>query len=83
MHTLGEIEAIGALSLINVCNRLFRRSDDGHILFGLLSLETLVADLGSFESGVPHDTVYVLLNLAGDVVCHNSFPVDYSQSFND
>jgi hypothetical protein len=82
-HVLGEVQAIGALSLIKVCNRLFRRSDDGRILFGLLSLETLVADLGSFKSTSPHDTIYALLNLAGDVESRDSFPIDYGQRFNE
>ncbi|KAH8803481.1 heterokaryon incompatibility protein-domain-containing protein [Xylogone sp. PMI_703] len=82
-HALGELQAIGALSLVKVYNRLFRRSNDGHILSGLLTLETLVADLGSFESSIPHDTIYALLNLAGDVQRRESFPVDYRQTFNE
>jgi hypothetical protein len=63
----GEIEALGALSLIEALGRLFRRSEDGEILEGLVNLETLVTSLNAFETGDPRDCIYAVMDLAEDV----------------
>lgn len=63
----GEVQALGALRLIDALNRLFRRSEDGTILDGLATLETLVTSLSCFETKDPRDTIYSVLHLAADV----------------
>jgi hypothetical protein len=55
---------LGALRLINALNRLFRRSDDGQILEGLVSLETLVTSLNVFQTKDPRDCIYAVMHLA-------------------
>jgi Heterokaryon incompatibility protein (HET) len=60
----GEVQALGALRLINALNRLFRRSDDGQILEGLVSLETLVTSLNIFRTKDPRDSIYAVMRLA-------------------
>jgi hypothetical protein len=60
----GEVQALGALRLINALNRLFRRSDDGQILEGLVSLETLVTSLNVFQTKVSRDCIYAVMSLA-------------------
>ncbi|TVY76095.1 Heterokaryon incompatibility protein 6 OR allele [Lachnellula suecica] len=61
---LGEVQALGALRLINTLNRLFRCSDDGQILEGLVDLETLVTSLNIFETTEPRDCIYSVMSLA-------------------
>jgi hypothetical protein len=63
----GEVQALGALRLINALNRLFRRSDDGQILEGLVSLETLVTSLNGFQTEDPRDSIYAVMELAESV----------------
>jgi hypothetical protein len=63
---LGEVEALGAKTLVDVTNNLFRKSDDGVILERLLSLEALISSLTAFEASSPHDTIYAVLWLAHD-----------------
>jgi hypothetical protein len=60
----GEVQALGALRLINALNRLFRRSDHGQILEGLLSLETLVTLLNVFQTKDCRDCIYAVMSLA-------------------
>jgi hypothetical protein len=45
---------------------LFRRSEDGQILEGLVSLETLVTSLNCFETKDPRDCIYAVIHLAAD-----------------
>ena len=66
-NIFGETQALGALRLIDALNRLFRRSDDGQILEGLVSLETLVTSLNVFETQNPRDCIYAVMDLAEDV----------------
>lgn len=75
-RALGEVQEIGALSLIKV-----RPSDNCHILAGLMSLETLVTSLASFKSISPYDTIYALLSIAGDTHSRGSFIIDYTQPY--
>ncbi|WPH04729.1 heterokaryon incompatibility protein 6, or allele [Acrodontium crateriforme] len=63
---LGEVEALGAKSLVDITTNLFRKSDDGIVLERLMSLEALVSTLTLFEAGSPHDTIYAVLWLAHD-----------------
>lgn len=63
---IGEVEALGAKTLVDITNNLFRKSDDGVILERLLSLEALVSSLTAFEASSPHDTIYAILWLAHD-----------------
>ena len=63
---LGEVEALGAKSLVDITTNLFRKSDDGVVLERLMSLEALVSTLTLFEAGSPHDTIYAVLWLAHD-----------------
>jgi len=60
----GEVQALGALRLINALDRLFRRSDDGQILEGLVSLETLVTSLNVFQTKVSRDCIYAVMSLS-------------------
>jgi hypothetical protein len=63
----GKTQALGALRLIGALNRLFRRSDDGKILEGLVSLETLVTSLNVFETQDSRDCIYAVMEIAEDV----------------
>jgi hypothetical protein len=60
----GEVQALGTLRFINSLNRLFRRSNDGKILEGLVSLETLVISLNVFQTKDPRDSIYAAIRLA-------------------
>ncbi|KAE9366452.1 HET-domain-containing protein [Stipitochalara longipes BDJ] len=92
----GEVQALGALRLINALNRLFRRSDDGQILEGLVSLETLVTSLNGFQTEDPRDCIYAVMQLAESVqdppgslqhpeqaadVYSSGIPIDYDSPF--
>lgn len=70
----GEVQALGALRLIEALNRLFRRSEDGKILEGLTTLETLVTSLSCFETKDPRDSIYSVMDLAEDI--DHIVPVD-------
>ncbi len=63
---IGEVDALGAKALVDITNNLFRKSKDGKILERLLSLEALMCTLITFESALPHDTIYSVLWLAYD-----------------
>ena len=63
---LGDVTALAAYQLVQQSSNLFRKSDDGQIQEHLLSLETLVSLLSSFEARYAHDTVYAVLSLAED-----------------
>ncbi|MCJ1358519.1 MAG: hypothetical protein MMC33_008519 [Icmadophila ericetorum] len=62
---LGEVVVLGANVLVNASSNLFRRSAmGGDALVRAASLDTLMADLSSFEAIDPRDTVYALLSIA-------------------
>ncbi|OCK82071.1 HET-domain-containing protein [Lepidopterella palustris CBS 459.81] len=63
---LGEVDALGAKSLVDITNNLFRKSDEGVVLERLLSLEALISTMTAFEASSPHDTIYAVLWLAYD-----------------
>ena len=61
---LGEIEALGANTLVDVTANHFRRSEGApEGLERLSSLESLVSRLLRFEASDPRDTVYALLSI--------------------
>ena len=75
--SLGDIAGLGANTLVDTTNNLFRKSIRGEYSqekslktrerndrYPLLSLEALVAMLLSFEASDPRDTVYALLSIA-------------------
>ena len=45
---LGEVEALGAKSLVDITTNLFRKSDEGAVLERLLSLEAIITTLTPF-----------------------------------
>ena len=61
---LGDVQALGAASLIDVTANHFRRSSEAvDDLERLSSLEALVSRLLKFEASDPRDTVYGLLSI--------------------
>jgi hypothetical protein len=64
---LGDVRALGANTLVNATNNLFRKSEDGKIQQRLLPLEVLVSCLFlAFEASNPRDTIYAILSIAKD-----------------
>ena len=63
---LGELDALGAMILVDITNRMFRKLDNGEVVEHLLSLEALMSTLTMFEASSPHDTIYATLWLAYD-----------------
>ena len=63
---IGDMRALGANTLVEATNNLFRKSDTGEVRERLLSLETLVSTLLAFEAKDPRDTVYAVLSIAKD-----------------
>ncbi|KAG0649120.1 Heterokaryon incompatibility protein [Hyphodiscus hymeniophilus] len=78
----GDIEAFGALRLINALTRLFRHSESGQILEGLVSLETLVTSLDCFGTKDPRDSIYAVIHLAEEAhtIVPTSFPPNTSNT---
>jgi hypothetical protein len=63
----GDARALGANTLVNATNDLFRKSEDGKIQQRLLTLEVLVSCLFlAFEATDPRDTIYAVLSIAKD-----------------
>ena len=62
---LGDIHALGATSIVDTTNNLFRMSER-HGRERLTSLESLVSSLLIFEARDPRDTIYALLAIAKD-----------------
>lgn len=61
---LGDVQALGAATLIDVVGNHFRRSSQAQDdLERLSTLETLVSRLLNFEASDPRDTVYALLSI--------------------
>lgn len=69
---IGDMRALGANTLAEATNNLFRKSKDGTIQERLLSLETLVSTLLAFEATNPLDTVYAVLSIANDTPYSNA-----------
>jgi hypothetical protein len=63
----GDARALGANTLVNATNNLFRKSEDGEILQRLLTLEVLVScQFLAFEASDPRDVIYAVLSVAKD-----------------
>jgi hypothetical protein len=62
----GEIEAYGALGLVNIMDIIFRKSETGDIMDLLLSLESILTNMTAFDASRPHDTVYAIMQLSND-----------------
>jgi hypothetical protein len=62
----GEIEAYGALGLVNTMDIMFRKSETGVIMDLLLSLESILTNMTAFDASRPHDTVYAIMQLSND-----------------
>ncbi|KAG4435233.1 hypothetical protein IFR05_009288 [Cadophora sp. M221] len=69
---IGDMRALGANTLAEATNNLFRKSKDGSIQERLLSLEILVSTLLAFEATNPLDTVYAVLSIANDTPYSNA-----------
>lgn len=65
-HSIGDMRALGANTLVEATSNLFRRSTDGRILERLLNMETLLSTLLAFEATDPRDIVYAVLSIAND-----------------
>lgn len=66
-YTVGDPHALGANTLVNASNNLFRKSEDGKIQQRLLTLEVLVScHFLAFEAKDPRDTIFALLSIAKD-----------------
>lgn len=64
---VGDVRALGANTLVNATNELFRKSEDGKIHQRLLRLEVLVTcRFLAFEATDPRDTIYAVLSIAKD-----------------
>ena len=61
-----DIEAYGAIVLVDSISNLSRKSAEGDIQEHLVGLETLVSSLLFFSTSNPYDTIYSLLSLASD-----------------
>lgn len=59
-YHVGEIAALGVPSLANFTSNFFRKSDDGAVLEGLISM------MAALEASAPHDITYAVLWLAHD-----------------
>ncbi|PGH31879.1 hypothetical protein GX50_05314 [[Emmonsia] crescens] len=63
---LGDVSQSAAARLIHASDNMFRKSETGHILERLLSLEELMSSLSAFEASDPRDVLYAILWLARD-----------------
>ena len=83
---LSEIPLLAATRLVNLTDKVFRKSDDGTILEKMVSLEVLMSELSSFQVSRPHDVIYAVLGLAKDVssihAAADSNPIDSSLQAN-
>jgi hypothetical protein len=67
VNLLANFNDSPAVRLLDTVERVFRKSEQGDILYRTMSLETLV-EFGTFSETTDHrDTIYTLLNLANDV----------------
>ncbi|KAL3422517.1 hypothetical protein PVAG01_06673 [Phlyctema vagabunda] len=57
---------LGANTLVDFINNVFRRGKDGEIQQRMQSLESLVSNLLAFEAKDPKDIIYAVLSLASD-----------------
>jgi hypothetical protein len=66
-EAFSDARALGANTLVNATNNLFRKSEDGKIQQRLLTLEVLVScQFLASEASDPRDTIYAVLSMAKD-----------------
>jgi hypothetical protein len=66
-EAFSDARALGANTLVNATNNLFRKSENGKIQQRLLTLEVLVScQFLAFEASDPRDTIYAVLSMAKD-----------------
>jgi hypothetical protein len=75
-YILGEIQGLGAHSLMTASHSLFAHSKLGTSNQRLATLEYLLSTLSAFQVANPWDTVYALLGLARDVQRYDNGPGD-------
>jgi Heterokaryon incompatibility protein (HET) len=64
---IGDVTELSASRLVANTNNLVRKSDDGHVLMKLFTLESLVSRLIPFKATQAHDIIYAVLSLAKDI----------------
>lgn len=64
---IGDVTELSASRLVANTNNLVRKSDDGHVLMKLFTLESLVSRLIPFKATEAHDIIYAVLSLAKDI----------------
>jgi hypothetical protein len=75
----GEIQGLGAHSLMTALQNLFAQSQLQTGKNPLATLEYLVTTLSVFQVSNPWDTVYSLLSLAKNTQGEQKFPIDYNK----
>jgi hypothetical protein len=66
-YAIGELDPLGAKVLVDVTSNIFRKDAGGTNFEPILSLETLVSTLSTFESSDPRDTIHALRNIAKEI----------------
>lgn len=75
---VGHAHLIGALALVNTAALILRQTSTGEIVERLLTLESLLSILATFEVIVTHDAIYSIYNLARDLVGTERLRIDYA-----
>jgi hypothetical protein len=66
-YAIGELEPLGAKVLVDNTSNIFRKDAEGTNFEPIMSLETLVSTLSTFEASDPRDTVHALRNIAKEI----------------
>jgi hypothetical protein len=66
-YAIGELDPLGAKVLVDVASNIFRKNANGDIFEPILSLETLVSTLSTFEASDPRDTIHALRNISREI----------------
>ena len=78
VYELGEVQGVGASSLVDISSNVFRKDQTGAVLTRLFSLESLLATLPMFEVTQDHDCVYAIIDLGQDSAGVDSIVRDYT-----
>jgi hypothetical protein len=66
-YAIGELDPLSAKVLVDVASNVFRKNTNGTIFEPILSLETLVSTLSTFEASDPRDTIHALRNISREI----------------
>jgi hypothetical protein len=66
-YAIGELDPLGAKVVVDVTSNIFRKDAKGTVFEPILSLETLVSTLSTFESSDPRDAIHALRNIAREI----------------